>query len=76
MSKHDCTAFKNELLPLQRDVLHPVGFPTWASTRSEVSIAKCRFIHRTALEQVLPPAQVRGDRGFSGSRSPYLGVLK
>lgn len=75
-SKHDCIAFKNELLPLQRGVLHPTGFPTWISTCSEASTAKCRFNHRTALEQVLPPAQVGSSRVFSGSHSPYLGELK
>lgn len=76
VSKLDCIAFKNELLPLQRGVLCPVGFPTWASTSSKVSIAQCRFIHRTVLEPVPPPTQVRGGSGFSGSHSSYLRELK
>jgi len=70
------TAFKNKLLPLQRAVLHPLGFLTGAIPSSKVSTANRRFIHRTVLEQVLPPAQVRNGRGFSGSHSHFLRELK
>lgn len=52
MSKHDCTAFKNELLPLQRDVLHPVGFPTCPCSgglHSKVQIHSRQYWNKSCL---------------------------